>query len=173
MCTRFLFDLQRVENDYCVANNDPVLNCYTALTWWHQYCQWNMRHGLQSVGIALFWLAGLNIDWGILGWREYGDSHSFPKPLAVPLYSLNGRQMPAVKAVQGDCEKVYLQVTCRVPPCRAELVWDDIKNMLTFPRISRPWDGTGSWNPFSEDRDSYVLLSQLHHGNKSWHQQLW
>ena len=29
------------------------------------------------------------------------------RPLTVPLYSPNGRQLPAVRTVQGDCERVY------------------------------------------------------------------
>ena len=32
-------------------------------------------------------------------------------PLTVPLHSPNGRQMPAVRVVQGDCERVYCPVT--------------------------------------------------------------
>ena len=38
-----------------------VLNCYTALAWWH-YNQWGMRHCLQMVGITLFFL---------IGWSDY------------------------------------------------------------------------------------------------------
>ena len=60
----------------------------------------------------------------VIGWSKYRlelpqpkwilGSHNwweFPpflqRPLTVPLHSLNGRQMPAVRAVQGDCERVY------------------------------------------------------------------
>ena len=31
----------------------------------------------------------------------------FQTPVTVPLHSHNGRQMPAVSAVQGDCKRVY------------------------------------------------------------------
>ena len=39
--------------------------------------------------------------------RPVGISTAFQTPVTVPLHSPNGRQMPAVRAVQGDCERVY------------------------------------------------------------------
>ena len=36
-----------------------------------------------------------------------------PRPLTVPLHSLDVRQMPSVRAVQGDCEIVYQVSSCR------------------------------------------------------------
>ena len=59
------------------------------------------------------WLAGLNIDWDCLchnvswahvtGWNFNHFSHAPDSPLHSP----NGREMPAVGVVQGDCETVY------------------------------------------------------------------
>ena len=39
-----------------------------------------------------------------------GISTVFQRPLTVPLHNPNGRQMPAISAVQGDCESVYSTV---------------------------------------------------------------
>ena len=65
-------------------------------------------------GITLLCLVGLNVDWdfpvplarGVHVTSE--DSHHFQTPVIVPLHSPNSRQMPAVRAVQGDCERVML-----------------------------------------------------------------
>ena len=38
---------------------------------------------------------------------QMGISTILTRPLTVPLHSPCGRQMPAVRAVQGDCERVY------------------------------------------------------------------
>ena len=38
--------------------------------------------------------------------REF--SLFFQRPLTIPMHGCNGRQLPAVRAVQGDCERVYL-----------------------------------------------------------------
>ena len=58
--------------------------------------------------ITLLWLAGkiplLQRIMGSSGRLEFTPSK---KPLTVPLRSPYGRQMPAVRAVQGDCERVY------------------------------------------------------------------
>ena len=70
-------------------------------------------HQILLAGFTFLWLAGLNIGWitpvvmdcGIM-W-QVGISTIFHRPLTVPLHSLNGRQMPAIRAVQGDCEWVY------------------------------------------------------------------
>ena len=52
------------------------------------------RLGLPSAPLhyGLMWPVGISTD--------------FQTPLTVPLHSPNGRQMPAVRAVQGDCERV-------------------------------------------------------------------
>ena len=72
-----------------------------------------MRHGLQ---LAL-------VTGCVIGWPKYrlgnslhvihyrltwpvGISTVFEMPLTVPLHSPNGRHLPAIKAVQGDCETV-------------------------------------------------------------------
>ena len=38
-----------------------------------------------------------------------GITTFFLRPLTVPLNSPNGRQMPAIRAVQGDCERVKME----------------------------------------------------------------
>ena len=44
----------------------------------------------------------------LLGSCDWWDLLPFIKgTLTVPLHSPNGRQMPAISAVQGDCERVY------------------------------------------------------------------
>ena len=40
--------------------------------------------------------------------RGVGIYIYFQRPLTVPLCSTNGRQMPVIRAVQGECEIVYL-----------------------------------------------------------------
>ena len=37
-----------------------------------------------------------------------GNSHRFQTTVIVPLHSPKGRHLPAVRALQGDCERVYL-----------------------------------------------------------------
>ena len=41
------------------------------------------------------------------GHMNGGNFHYFQMPLTVPLHSPNGRPLPAISAVQGDCERVY------------------------------------------------------------------
>ena len=51
----------------------------------------------------------------IMGSCDLWEFVPFYRPLTAPLHSPNGRQMPAIRAVQGDCERVYtLQVACTV-----------------------------------------------------------
>ena len=89
------------------------VDCNTVLPWWLHDSQCSKRHGLQFTGIILLWLVGLNIDWDclvplcIMGSRDQWEFPPFQTPVTVPLRSPNGRQMPAVRAVQGDCERVY------------------------------------------------------------------
>ena len=44
----------------------------------------------------------------IVSSRDRWNIHSFSDATGGPLHSPNGKQMPAVRAVQGDCERVYL-----------------------------------------------------------------
>ena len=89
-------------------NGVYFLDCFTVPAWWHYDCQWNMRHGLPNGWHHPF----------VIGWSKYqlrlpdcglmwpvGISTVFQRSLTVPLHSPNGRQMPAVRAVQGDCER--------------------------------------------------------------------
>ena len=90
-----------------------LIDCCTVLAWWLLDSQWDMRHGLPLAGISSF----------VIGWSRYTHqlhwilgnyglkqlviiSNIFQTPLTVPLHSPNGRQMPAISAVQGDCEIV-------------------------------------------------------------------
>ena len=63
----------------------------------------------------------------VIGWSKYrlglpsaplhyglmwpvGTPTIFQTPVTVPLHSPNGRQMPAIRAVQWDCERVYVPI---------------------------------------------------------------
>ena len=78
--------------------------------------------------IWLLWLADLYrlgtsshpMHYG-LTWTV-GISTVFQRPLTVPLHSPNGRQMPAVSAVQGDCGRVC-QSTGRLQPSGISQCW--------------------------------------------------
>ena len=56
------------------------------------------------------WLAGLNIGWDCISHNGLtsGNFHHFQRPLTVFLHSTNSRHLPAVGAVQGNCERVYI-----------------------------------------------------------------
>ena len=81
------------------------LDYHIMLAWWHLECQWGMEPG---------WHRPFVIDWSkhrlelprsqwIVGSNDRQESQPFQRPLTVPLYSRN----PAVRAAQGDCERVY------------------------------------------------------------------
>ena len=61
-------------------------------------CDWlvwiQMGKASSAMHCGLMWLLGI--------------STVFQRPLTVSFHSFNGRQMPAVKAVQGDCETVHV-----------------------------------------------------------------
>ena len=93
------------------------IDCYTALAWW----PWNWQWGMGVWGMVSTWLTSPIV----IGWSKYGlgmprvtvhygtmwlvsISIVFQRPLAVPLHIPNNRQMPAIRAVQGDCENIYL-----------------------------------------------------------------
>ena len=69
-----------------------------SLTGWHHHfmIDWS-RYRLGLPGVAM--------HYGFM--QPVGIPTVFCKALTVPLHSPNGRQMPAIKAVQGDCERVY------------------------------------------------------------------
>ena len=94
-------------------SNSLIIDCYTVVALWQQHCQWGMRHGLQLAGITLLWLVGLNIPWDCLvspcimgSCDQWKFSSFFQTPVTVALHSPDGRQMTAVRAVRGDCERV-------------------------------------------------------------------
>ena len=72
-----------------------------------------MGNGLKLAGITLLWLDDINIVWGcpvlqcIVCSCDQWDFHPFPRPMTVSLHGPNGRQMHAVRTVQGYCESVY------------------------------------------------------------------
>ena len=91
------------------------LDCCTVLVWW--LVGYEILPRFHWLVLPALWLADLNIDWEtrrlhwILGnygltW-PMGISPVFQTPLTVPLHSPNGREMPVVRSVQGDCETVY------------------------------------------------------------------
>ena len=94
----------------------------------------HVRHGLQLVGITPLWLVGLKIDGGLpsaplhygFTW-PVGIPTVLQIPVTVPLHCPNDRQLPAVRAVQGDCERVYGMVEC---------LGD-----------TSPWDTPATWQP--------------------------
>ena len=75
--------------------------------------------------------------------RPVGISTVFQRPLTVPLHSPNGRQMPAVRVVQGDCEGVYLQIHGTTAPGNTSLHWktyrsnDPGENLNTLKKLCR------------------------------------
>ena len=91
------------------------LDCCTVLVWW--LVGYEILPRFHWLVLPALWLVDLNIDWEtrrlhwILGnygltW-PVGISPVFQTPLTVPLHSPNGREMPVVRSVQGDCETVY------------------------------------------------------------------
>ena len=83
-----------------------------------------MRHNLQMVGITPLWLAVYRLGLPCVV-NALWEFHSFfQRPLKITLvHSLNDRQMPPVRAVQGDCKRVYVIV-----------VYDDVIKSKHFPR---------------------------------------
>ena len=93
-----------------------------------------LLHSLTSVAVGLSvgyetWpLVGWHHPF-VIGWSKYrlrfltaplhyefmwpvGIHTVFQTPVTVPLHHPNGRQMSALRAVQGDCERVYLLHSC-------------------------------------------------------------
>ena len=61
------------------------------------FCNWWCKYGLGLLCVAMH----CGITWLV------GIPTVFLRPLTVPLHSPNGTQMPAVRAVQEDCETVF------------------------------------------------------------------
>ena len=73
-----------------------------------------MRHGLWLAGITLLWSADLNIGWDSLlphCIMSSCDQWEFT-PFFRPQWQSLCTKMSAVRAVQGDCERVYLLHSC-------------------------------------------------------------
>ena len=87
--------------------DDTILDCYTVPAWWPQDCQWVMRHGRYCpfvIGWSKYSLGNASVTMYSGLTRLVGFSTVLQRPLTVPLNCPNGRQMPAIRAVQGDCE---------------------------------------------------------------------
>ena len=56
-------------------------------------------------GLSKYWLVNYHIQCIM----NLGITTIFQRSLTVSLHSPNGRQMPAIRAVQGDCERVYIR----------------------------------------------------------------
>ena len=78
--------------------------------------------GIQLAGIALLWLADLTIDWDGLS-RSLCRWEFSPlfRPLKAPAQSPNGRQIPVVRAVQGDYE-IVSKIAQTSPPFHTTMV---------------------------------------------------
>ena len=76
---------------------------------WQYDCPWGMEHCLQLAGITLLWLVGLNIDYDCLVPITLWDhvTHRFSDPNDSPFAQTWRLALPVVRAVQGDCERVY------------------------------------------------------------------
>ena len=78
---------------------------WPSIAWHHTFVigLWKYRLGLPQSAMD----CGLKIPVGI--------PTILQRPLTVPLHSPNGRLLPAVRAVQGDCERVYSCVMAGAP----------------------------------------------------------
>ena len=69
-----------------------------------------IRHGLQLALITLLWLVGLKASIASCRYALWAHvtvgNFVYQRTLTVPLHSPNGRRLPAVRDVQGDCERV-------------------------------------------------------------------
>ena len=90
---------------------------------------WGTRHALWTACIHAFVIGWFKYRLGLLSVPLYygftwpvGIPTIFHTPVTVPLHSPNGRQMPAIRVVQGDCEIVYF-VTVTAQPYRDLNVW--------------------------------------------------
>ena len=83
------------------------------LAWWQLDCLWGMWNSLHLVSLSVVWLTDLYIDWETPHMQGMalvtGISTICERLLTVPLYSPNNRQMPAIRAVQEDCERVFMK----------------------------------------------------------------
>ena len=73
---------------------------------------WDMASNL--LALPFLWLVGLNIDWDcpmphcIMASPHQWEFPSFlPQWQTAPLHSHNGRKMPVIRAMQGNCERFY------------------------------------------------------------------
>ena len=129
---------------------------YTDLAWWLLDCHWGIRHGP--------WLAGPNIDWGkynlwwILGklqciigshvrWKflPFLKSH-WQSPCTALMAGILASKMPALRAVQGDCERVYAALW----PWDCEWQW----LLLSLSATGRRWMGAVMDNVINDVDDN-------------------
>ena len=77
-----------------------------SMDWHRRYCDRLVNILVGIVVVAMHW----GLKWSMR------IATIFQRPLTVPLHSPDGRQMPAVSAVQGDCERVYYEMEVTI--CR-------------------------------------------------------
>ena len=99
-----------------------TVDCYTVPVCWQYDCLWGMRHGCYhpfEIGWSNYSLGlpSAPLHYG-LKW-PVGIPTVFQTLAIVPLHCPDGRQVPAVGAVQGDCERVYGH-SCLSCPSRQE-----------------------------------------------------
>ena len=92
------------------------IDCYTVTAWW----LWDMATDL--LVLLPVWLAGLNKNEGLSKATLYyayaamhyklmtSENYYLLKPRDSPLHSPNAGNLPAIRAVQGDCETVISAV---------------------------------------------------------------
>ena len=126
------------------------------------------------VGLSVGYKASSPIGWNhpfVIGWSKYrwknvsasrhrdlmwlvGMTIVFQGPLTVPMHSPNGRQMPAVRAVQGDRERAYDQCRqMRLPgqdPCRSWIIlYSPARTVLIYALVT--------WPPFDISRHNFDI----------------
>ena len=92
--------------DVIMMRNENWGECYTVLAWCQWDCRWGMRHTLQLAGVTLLWLVDLDICWS----QGFGGNSQvltfFKGHWQSPCTTLTAGNLPAVRAVQGGCERV-------------------------------------------------------------------
>ena len=109
-------------------------------------------------------LPNVPLRYGLIRMWPVGIPTIFQTPVTVPLHSPNGRQMPAIRAVQGDCERVYVSTDSSSYYIRARLA---LQAALQLPL------GGASWSRYSHklstiivnlEKASFILLIHVKFG---------
>ena len=104
------------------------------------------------IGWSKYWLAlpSAPVHYGLRG--SVGIPNVFQTQVTVPLHSPNSRQLPAVRVVQGDCERVYLStmwglilhsnhwINLALPRSHmSDMVAQTIGNLTAFSSVCSGW----------------------------------